>query len=96
MSALFEDICRALNPAIQGDHPRGTIQDKLAFLNSTDGWREIFEMAGLDPDDEFEWLAAEIYAGYRSDAQRRLNRALDLAYEAACDRRERDLFENAA
>jgi hypothetical protein len=96
MSELFQDISRALNPAIHDQHPRGSMEDKIAFLNSSAGWRDIFIQAGLDPDDQFEWLAAEVYSGHRSDAQRRVNRALDLAYEAACNRRERDMFENAA
>jgi hypothetical protein len=96
MSELFQDISRALNPVILDQHPRGSMEDKIAFLNASDGWRDIFIQAGLDPNDQFEWLAAEVYSGHRSDAQRRVNRALDLAYEAACDRRERDMFENAA
>jgi hypothetical protein len=96
MSELFRDISRALNPVILDQHPRGTEQDKIAFLNDSDGWRDIFEKAGLDPDMEFEWLAAEVYSGHRSDAQRRVNRALELAYNAACDRRERDMFESNA
>ncbi len=96
MSELFQDISRALNPAINDKHPRGSMEDKIAFLNDSDGWRDIFIQAGLDPDDQFEWLAAEVFSGHRSDAQRRVNRALDLAYEAACARRERDMFEDAA
>jgi hypothetical protein len=96
MSELFHDISRALNPAIHDQHPRGTEQDKIAFLNASGGWRDIFIQAGLDPNDQFEWLAAEVYSGHRSDAQRRVNRALDLAYEAACASRERDMFEDAA
>jgi hypothetical protein len=96
MSELFRDISRALNPVICDQHPRGSTEDKIAFVNSSDGWRDIFEKAGLDADMEFEWLAAEVYSGHRSDAQRRVNRALNLAYEAACDRRERDMVENAA
>jgi hypothetical protein len=96
MSELFRDISLALNPAINDQHPRGSTEDKIAFLNDSDGWRDIFIQAGLDPDDQLEWLAAEIYSGHRSDAQRRVNRALDLAYEAACNRRERDMFEDAA
>jgi hypothetical protein len=96
MSELFRDISRALNPAINDQHPRGSTEDKIAFLNSSAGWRDIFTQAGLDPNDQFEWLAAEVYSGHRSDAQRRVNRALDLAYEAACNRRELDMVENAA
>ncbi|WP_133719040.1 hypothetical protein [Methylocaldum gracile] len=94
MSELFLELGRALNPAINDQHPRGTVQDKIAFLNDSDSWRDIFTKAGLDPDMEFEWLAAEVYSGHRSDAQRRVNRALELAYNAACDRRERDMFES--
>jgi hypothetical protein len=47
MSELFRDISRALNPAINDQHPRGSMEDKIAFLNSSAGWRDIFIQAGL-------------------------------------------------